>query len=62
VVTSKLIRPKRRFIGAGMVFPEHEKAGNMEAPAAAAAERRMNSRLDSFNLVLTEAISAHVNE
>jgi hypothetical protein len=57
VVTSKLIRPKRRFIGDGMTVEVHERAGNIETPAAAAAESFINSRRESLDLVLVEAIS-----
>jgi hypothetical protein len=57
VVTSKLIRPKRRFIGAGMTVEVQERAGINETPAAAAAESLINSRRVSLDLVLFEAIS-----
>jgi hypothetical protein len=57
VVTSKLIRPKRRFKGEGMTVEVHERAGNIETPAATAAESLINSRRESLDLVLVEAIS-----
>jgi hypothetical protein len=55
-VTSKLIRPKRRFIGEGMVVEVQERAGINETPAATAAESLINSRRESLDLVLIEAI------
>jgi hypothetical protein len=55
-----LIRPKRRFIGDGMTVEVHERAGNIETPAAAAAESFINSRRESLDLVLVEAISGYV--
>jgi len=56
-VTSKLIRPKRRFIGDGMAAEEHERVGNNVTPAAAATESRINSRRDSLDLFLVEAMT-----
>jgi hypothetical protein len=56
-VTSKLIRPKLRFIGEGMVVEVQERAGINETPAAAAAESLINSRRESLDLVLIEAIT-----
>lgn len=57
VVTSKLIRPKLRFIGEGMTVEEQERAGINETPAATAAESLINSRRVSLDLVLIEAIA-----
>jgi hypothetical protein len=52
-----LIRPKRRFKGEGMVVEVQERAGINETPAAAAAESLINSRRESLDLVLIEAIT-----
>jgi hypothetical protein len=57
VVTSKLSRPKRLFKGEGMVVVEQESAGTNETPAATAAESLINSRRESLDLVLIEAIA-----
>jgi hypothetical protein len=57
VVTSKLIRPKRRFTGEGMAVEVQERAGITETPAATAAESLINSRRVSLDLVLIEAIA-----
>jgi len=57
VVTSKLIRPKRRFMGEGITVEVQERAGINVTPAAAAAESLINSRRESLDLVLPEAIT-----
>jgi len=57
VVTSKFIRPKRRFIGEGMAVEVQERTGNNETPAAAAAESLIKSRRESLDLNLVEAIA-----
>jgi len=44
-------------MGEGMTVDVQERAGNIETPAAAAAESLMNSRRESLDLVLVEAIS-----
>jgi hypothetical protein len=57
VVTSKLIRPNRRFIGDGMAVEDHEEAGINETPAAAATDSLINSRREILDLVLIWAIA-----
>jgi len=56
-VTSNLIRPKRRFIGDGITVEVQERAGINETPAAAAAESLINSRRESFDLILIDAMA-----
>jgi hypothetical protein len=52
VVTSKLILPKWRFRGLGIMVELQESAGNNETPAAAAAESFMNWRRESFDFLV----------